>query len=98
MFTPYNVPEGVAGNLAETAGEPQAAPPKTGSTIKENLMLTGNFLVTLVKKAADIVDNNPAKVALGLAKAIIDITEVSRRSPYRLLTDLSIPGCERQQG
>lgn len=38
--------------------------------------LTGRFLQTLIMKAADIVNTNPAKVALGLAKAIIEAKNV----------------------
>jgi len=43
--------------------------------------------MTLVTKAATIVDGNPAKVALGLVKAIIEITNVRCRSPHHVLTD-----------
>ena len=55
--------------------------------MKENLRPTGRFLLTLVTKAATIVDNNPAKVALGLVKAIIEIKNVRCHSSHRVLTD-----------
>jgi len=61
--------------------------PNAGSNIKENLTLTGRFLQTLVMKAADIVGDNPAQVALGLVKAIIEITNVRCCSPHHILTD-----------
>ena len=38
-------------------------------------------------KAADIVGDNPAQVALGLVKAIIEITNVCCRSSHHTLTD-----------
>jgi len=65
----------------------QSAKPHAGSSIKENLELTGRALQTLITKAVDIVDNNPAKVALGLVKAIIEITNVRYRFSHRILTD-----------
>ena len=75
-------------NFTRTAGNLQSATPNAGSTIKENLRLTGRFLLTLVTKAADIVgSDNPAQVALGLIKAIIEITNVRCRSPHHVLTD-----------
>jgi hypothetical protein len=55
--------------------------------MKENLGSTGRFLLTLVSKAANIADSNPAKVALGLVKAIIEIKNVRCRSSHRGLTD-----------
>ena len=74
-------------NFTRTAGNLQSATPNAGSTIKENLKLTGRFLLTLVTKAADIVGDNPAQVALGLVKAIIEITNVCCRSSHHALTD-----------
>ena len=65
----------------------QSAKPNAGSSIKENLKLTGRALQTLIKRAADIVDSNPAKVALGLVKAIIEINNVRYRFSYRIPTD-----------
>jgi len=45
--------------------------------------------MTLVTKAATIVDGNPAKVALGLLKAIVEIKNIRCRSSHRVLTDHS---------
>jgi hypothetical protein len=58
-----------------------------GSSIMENLKLTGRFLQTLITIAADVVDENPAKVVLGLATAILNIKDVSLRTSDRTLTD-----------
>ncbi|PPR07583.1 hypothetical protein CVT26_002256 [Gymnopilus dilepis] len=47
--------------------------PDTGLPIKGYLKLTARALKTVVTKAVDTADNNPAKVALGLVKCIIQI-------------------------
>ena len=86
MLTSCNRCQG-CNNFARTVGNSWSATPNAGSTIKENLKLTGRFLLTLVTKAADIVGDNPAQVALGLVKAIIEITNVRCRSPHHVLTD-----------
>jgi len=57
-------------------GNSQSARPNAGSSIKENLNLTGRALQTLITRAANILDGNPAKVALGLVKAVIEINNV----------------------
>ena len=85
MLTSCNRSQG-RNNFA-TVDNSRSATPNAGSTIKENLKLTGRFLLTLVTKAADIVGDNPAQVALGLVKAIIEITNVRCRSPHHVLTD-----------
>ena len=63
MLTSCNRCQG-CNNFARTVGNSRSATPNAGSTIKENLKLTGRFLLTLVTKAADIVGDNPAQVAL----------------------------------
>jgi hypothetical protein len=60
-------------------GNSQSAGLNTGSSMKENLNLTRRALQTLINRAANIVDTNPAKVALGLVKAIIEINNVRYR-------------------
>jgi len=54
----------------------QIAPPKIASTTKENLKVAGRFIQTLMTKLPEIVDTNPAKMALSLAKVIIEIKKV----------------------
>ena len=68
-------------------GDPHSAQPNAGSSIKENLKLTGRALQTLVTKAAPIVDTNPVQIALGLVQAIIEINNVRYRFSYRILTN-----------
>jgi len=48
----------------------------TISTTKENLKVAGRFIQTLMTKIPGIVDTNPVKMALGLAKVIIEIKKV----------------------
>ena len=52
------------------------APPKTVSTTKEGLKVTGRFIQTLMTKLPEIVDGNPVKMALSLAKVVIEIKKV----------------------
>ena len=88
MLTTHNRCQGGhSNNSARAAGNSRSATANAGSTMTENLRLTGRFLLTLVTKAADIVGDNPAQVALGLVKAIIEITNVRCRSLHHLLTD-----------
>jgi hypothetical protein len=61
-------------------GNSQSANPNVESSTNENLMLTGRALKRFAMKAATIVDPNPAKVALGLVKVIIEIKNVRFRS------------------
>ena len=58
------------------AGDSLLLGPNTRSVIKENLKLTGRFLLTIVTKLPGIVDENPVKVALGLAKVIAEAKSV----------------------
>ena len=60
-----NVSPGLDGRPAE------AAP-----SVKGTLKVTLNFTQTLMKKLPGIVDGNPVKMALSLAKAIIEIKDV----------------------
>jgi len=87
MLTSCNRCQGRSIKSTRTAGNSRSTAPNAGPTIKENLGSTGRFLLTLVMKAADIADNNPAKVALGLVKAIVEIKNVRCRSSHRVLTD-----------
>ena len=57
--------------------DPQPSVPNAGLNIKENLNLTGRFIITVLKKLPDLVEPNPAKLALGLAKAIAEAKGVS---------------------
>ena len=57
-------------------------PPKTVSTTKEGLKVTGRFIQTLMMKLPEIVDGNPVKMALSLAKVVIEIKKVRRCSLY----------------
>ncbi|RXW22644.1 hypothetical protein EST38_g3197 [Candolleomyces aberdarensis] len=60
---------------AAVDSSPAAASP-TISPAKDALKVTLRFTQMLMKKLPEIVDGNPVKVALGLAKAIIQIKDV----------------------
>ena len=55
--------------------------------MKANLELTGRALQTLARRAAGIVDGNPAKIALSLVGAVIEIHKVRHRSTLSAITD-----------
>ena len=86
-LTTCDFPQGPASNQSASGVDSQSAPPKTVSTTKENLKVAGRFIQTLMTKLPEIVDTNPAKMALSLAKLIIEIKKVRRRSLSCSLTD-----------
>ncbi|PPQ94965.1 hypothetical protein CVT25_004210, partial [Psilocybe cyanescens] len=49
--------------------------PKTASSTKDVLAVTGRSILTLTKRLPVIVDGNPVKMALGLVKLIIEIQQ-----------------------
>jgi hypothetical protein len=59
-----------------TANSPSMAASPTPSAVKDVLGVTLRFTQTLMKKLPDIVDGNPVKMALSLAKTIIQIKDV----------------------
>ena len=71
--------QGSDATTRENTAQANAGPP-----VKDSLKLTGRALKTLVTKAADVVDNTPAKIALGLVKCIIEISDVRDRPSYTL--------------
>ncbi|KAF9524130.1 hypothetical protein CPB83DRAFT_861801 [Crepidotus variabilis] len=64
--------------LANEPAEPQShsAASNAEPTIMDNVKLTGRFLLTIIQKVPDIVDDNPVKLAFGLASAIIQAKEM----------------------
>lgn len=65
--------------LFDLKGNDDSIQVKEGSlpAIADKVKLTGRVLQTLITRVAEIVDDNPAKVALGFVKAIIHISQVS---------------------
>jgi len=86
-LTSDNLRQGHTSNSAGEENNPQSAKTNAESSMKENLKLTGRAVQALITRAADIVDTNPAKVALGLVKAVIEIKNVRYRFSHRILTD-----------
>ena len=60
--------------------------PNIESPPEENPKSTGRFLLTVVTKLPEIVDTDPTKVALGLVKLVIEITNVGCYSLHCILT------------
>jgi len=75
-LTCYDFPQGPASNQLASGIDSHSAPSKTVSTTKENLKVAGRFIQTLMTKLPEIVDTNPAKMALSLAKVVIEIKKV----------------------
>ena len=84
----------ILGLTSNDDGGTQSTTPEAESSMKESLKLTGRVLKTVITRAADVVDTNPAKVVLGLVKTIIKIKDVRRCSCYRILTNCYL-GCTR---
>ena len=74
-------------NSSWIEGNSRAAKPNDGSSLKENLKLTGRALQTLITRVANIVDDNPAKFALDFVKAIVEINNVRYCFSHCILTD-----------
>ena len=75
----------LAGTVGPLTTTESAAELTARSSTKDNLLVTLRFLRTLAKNSAQIVDSNPAKIAVGLVKLIIDISCVCYQ-PFLLLS------------
>jgi hypothetical protein len=78
MAAPLRIvlPEPVLKLAEATANSPSVAASPTPSPAKDAFGVTLRFTQTLMKRLPDIVDGNPVKMALSLAKAIIQIKDV----------------------
>jgi hypothetical protein len=72
----YTVPQEPTSGAVETLTDLRSPPPKAVSTTKDSLKVAGRFIQTLMTKLPEIADGNPAKMALSLAKVIIEIKKV----------------------
>ena len=57
------------------------------STAKDIAVVAWSFTEMLLKRLPDAVDTNPAKIAVGIVKIVLQIKDVRRRSSHRCLTD-----------
>ncbi|PPQ93508.1 hypothetical protein CVT25_005206, partial [Psilocybe cyanescens] len=71
VLTFHNPPQGLVSNPPED-GQTE---PKTASSTKDVLSVTGRSILTLTKRLPGIIDGNPVKMALGLVKLIIEIQQ-----------------------
>ncbi|KAF5316175.1 hypothetical protein D9619_006668 [Psilocybe cf. subviscida] len=96
-LTPYNPHEGGASNPAGVEDNSQSGNRQAGSSVQENLRLTGRALLMLLPKAANIVDTNPAKVALGLVNAIIEIKNAVKDNKDAVARQIASTGGQLQE-
>ena len=89
--------QGTINNLIETPVEQGTPKSAYLSTAKDILGVASSFTQMLLKKAPDVVDGNPVKVAFGIAKTILQIKDVCHCSSCWCPTDW-ISGRERQSG
>jgi len=64
---------------------PQLSPARSAG--KEYAGVTFTFTAMLLKKLPDVVDTNPAKIILRIAKVVLEIKDVCRHSSHRCLTN-----------
>ena len=57
------------------------------STVKDISVVAWSFTEMLLKRLPDAVDANPAKMAFGIVKIVLQIKDVRRCSSHRYLTD-----------
>jgi len=64
---------------------PQLSPARSAG--KDYAGVTFTFTAMLLKKLPDVVDTNPAKIILRIAKIVLEIKDVRCHSSHRCLTD-----------
>jgi hypothetical protein len=55
--------------------------------VKDIAVVAWSFTEMLLKRLPDAVDTNPAKIAFGIVKIVLQIKDVRRCSSHRYLTD-----------
>ncbi|PPQ90908.1 hypothetical protein CVT25_007869, partial [Psilocybe cyanescens] len=96
-LTPSGLLQETTTNSASRKSNSQSPMPNTRSSIQENLKLTGRALQTLIKRGADIVDSNPAKVVLGLVKAIIEINNAVKDNKDAVSRQIALTGGQLEE-
>ncbi|KAF8157273.1 WD40-repeat-containing domain protein [Crassisporium funariophilum] len=82
---------------ARMEGDPHSSKPHAGSSLKNSIELTGRALQTLVKRASNIVDTNPAKIALGLVKAIVEIKDAVKDNKDAVARQIASTGGQLEE-
>ena len=86
----YSLPKMVLkGDLqvSETQADPEKSTSRALSTAKDIAAVAWSFTEMLLKRLPDVVHTNPAKIAVGIVKIVLQIKDVRRRSSHRCLTD-----------
>ena len=71
------------GDLSETQAHPKKSTSRALSTAKD----IWSFTEMLLKRLPDAVDINPAKIAFGIVKVVLQIKDVGRYSSHHCLTN-----------
>ena len=79
--------QGTIGNLSGTQAGPVKPTNSTRAVVKDYAAGALSFTTMLLKKLPPAVDPNPVKIALGIAKIVLEIKDVRRGSSRRCLTD-----------
>ena len=79
--------QGTVGDLSETQADPEKSTIRALSTAKNIAVVAWSFTQMLLKRLPDAVDANPAKVAVGIVKIVLQIKDVRCCSSHRCLTD-----------
>ena len=89
----YSLPKtlGTAGDLSETQAHPKKSARRALSTAKD----IRSFTEMLLKRLPDALDTNPAKVAFGIVKIVLQIKDVGRYSSHHRLANY---GCQEVKG
>src|SRR5260221_2552450 len=86
-FIPCNSSQGTIDNISETPTEQETPKSAYLSTAKDLRGVASSFTQMLLKKAPDVVDGNPVKLAFSIAKIILQIKDVCHCSSCWCLTD-----------
>ncbi|PPR04700.1 hypothetical protein CVT26_015025 [Gymnopilus dilepis] len=90
-------PTDKTGTIGALTTTENAAELTARSSTKDNLLVTLRFLRTLAKNSAQIVDNNPAKIALGLVKLVIDISRTLQDNKDTVARQIASTGAKLKE-
>ena len=82
-----NMLQGTIGDLSEPRADPERSTSRALSTAQDIALVTWSFTEMLLKRLPDAVDTNPAKIAFGIVKIVLQIKDVRCLSSRRCLTD-----------
>ena len=81
------ISQGTVRKISETQSNPVKPISSVQSAVKDYAAVAFSFTTMLLKRIPDVVDTNPAKIAFGIAKLVLQIRDVCPCSSHRCLTD-----------